>query len=140
MVAYVRRDRRIVAFLHESDRNPVLDSGLQVPAGTVERGESPEIAVLREAREETGLQGLELVRHLGTDYPHWPGVRPQVRQFFELTVGAAPEVWSHVERDGHASGPGHHLNLFWIPIEKAALLAAGQGMFVSKLLDEEGTA
>lgn len=48
------------------------DSGLQVPAGTVEVGESVEAAVLREAAEETGLRKLETVRplvHFPEDLP-----------------------------------------------------------------------
>jgi len=44
-------------------RHPL--NGIQLPAGTVELGESPETAVMREAREETGLDGLRLVRPLG---------------------------------------------------------------------------
>lgn len=135
VVAYIVRDGCILAFLHEEDRNPVLDSGLQVPAGTVEPGESPESAVLREAFEETGLDGLSVVRHVGTDHPHWPGNPPQVRHFFELAVDTAPDEWTHVERDGRATGSGHRFQLFWLPIEKAALLAAGQGMFAAVLTD-----
>lgn len=40
-------------------------SGIQVPAGSVEDGESYETAARREAAEETGLSGLELVGELG---------------------------------------------------------------------------
>ncbi len=42
-------------------------AGVQIPAGTVEEGESPEQAVLREAAEETGLRGLRIRRHLGSE-------------------------------------------------------------------------
>jgi 8-oxo-dGTP pyrophosphatase MutT (NUDIX family) len=40
-------------------------AGVQIPAGTVEPGETPEQAVLREAWEETGLEGLQILRSLG---------------------------------------------------------------------------
>lgn len=40
-------------------------SGVQVPAGSVEDGEDYETAARREAAEETGLSGLELVSRLG---------------------------------------------------------------------------
>ncbi len=47
---------------------------VQIPAGTVEHGESPEEAARREAAEETGLADLLLVRSLGKeDDPPQPG-------------------------------------------------------------------
>jgi 8-oxo-dGTP pyrophosphatase MutT (NUDIX family) len=42
-------------------------AGIQIPAGTVEEGETPEDAARREAAEETGLSGIELRAHLGSD-------------------------------------------------------------------------
>ena len=39
-------------------------AGIQLPAGTVDEGESFATAVLREGWEETGALGLELVREL----------------------------------------------------------------------------
>lgn len=41
-------------------------AGVQIPAGTVEIGENPEQAALREAGEETGLSDLRILRSLGT--------------------------------------------------------------------------
>ncbi len=42
------------------------NAGVQIPAGTVEDGEKPERAVLREATEETGLPGLSVWQYLGS--------------------------------------------------------------------------
>ncbi len=42
-------------------------AGIQIPAGTVEVGEAIELAALREAREESGLNDLHLRAHLGTE-------------------------------------------------------------------------
>lgn len=41
------------------------EAGIQVPAGTIGENETPEDAVQREAREETGLSRLTLVELLG---------------------------------------------------------------------------
>ncbi len=41
------------------------NAGIQIPAGTVEEGETLEQAVLREASEETGLSHVRIVRHIG---------------------------------------------------------------------------
>ena len=50
------------------------NAGIQLPAGTVEEGETPEAAVLREVFEETGLRhGVRIVRGLGQIEETLPG-------------------------------------------------------------------
>lgn len=49
--------RELLVFLHPT-------AGLQVPAGTVETGETPEAAVLRETAEEAGLHSVSIVERL----------------------------------------------------------------------------
>ena len=134
MVAYIVRGDSLVALVHENDENPLLDSGLQVPAGTVHDGEDSAVAVLREAFEETGLRGLRIVRRLGRDEITWPGGPPQVRDFFHLTTDEAPTEWHHIEDDGGTGSP-KPFRLFWIPRSKASLLAAAQGVFVATIED-----
>jgi 8-oxo-dGTP pyrophosphatase MutT (NUDIX family) len=62
VTAFVVRDttagRQVLLFRHPS-------AGIQIPAGTVEAGEAPAVAALREGREETGLRDLAIVRPLG---------------------------------------------------------------------------
>lgn len=52
-------ERELLVFRHPS-------AGIQLPAGTVERGEAIEAALLREVREETGLIDVVLVKRLAT--------------------------------------------------------------------------
>ena len=55
-------------------------AGIQVPAGTVEEGEAPEVAALREAFEETGLSPLSIRRYLGASTEALPeGVRVMLK-------------------------------------------------------------
>jgi 8-oxo-dGTP pyrophosphatase MutT (NUDIX family) len=42
-------------------------AGVQLPAGTVEPGEIPEAAALRETAEETGLSAVTIAAHLGAE-------------------------------------------------------------------------
>lgn len=61
VMAYITHGECLLVFTHPG----ASEAGVQVPAGTVEEGEDPAEAVLREAREETGLTGLKLVSFLG---------------------------------------------------------------------------
>lgn len=51
VLAYITHGNRLLVFRHPH----APEAGIQVPAGTVEEGEDPGTAVLREAAEETGL-------------------------------------------------------------------------------------
>ena len=77
VVCYVIQEGHLLVFTH--DTVPIEVTGVQVPAGTIEAGESPEECVLREVREETGLTMTEFAyRGLitfvsdewGTEYMH----------------------------------------------------------------------
>ena len=131
------RHGRLAVFVHLDDADPLFESGLQVPAGSVEEGESPERAVLREATEETGLRSLRIVRYLGdADYD----MRPYAdalhhRHFFHLAADdPVPEEWEHVER-GSGNDTPRPFRFSWLPIAKAHVLAAGFGAFLGRLTD-----
>jgi 8-oxo-dGTP diphosphatase len=101
--AYItRRDQhgdRLLVFSHPN----APEAGIQVPAGTLLDGERPEDGVLREAHEETGLTGLELVSFLGErlyDLSHVGRDEIHHRSFFHLRCpGTPPSTWRHQETD-----------------------------------------
>ena len=74
----------------------------QVPGGTIELGESPEDAVLREGYEETGLRGLEIVAKLGyleMECPVHAGEIQQRHYFHLICLGEdLPDSWDHIEQ------------------------------------------
>jgi len=67
-------------------------AGIQLPAGTVEAGETPEHAVLREAFEETGLQPLTIRKYLGVKKTHLPAGLRLIHQ--PTRVYARPDATS----------------------------------------------
>ncbi|MBN9149838.1 MAG: NUDIX domain-containing protein [Micrococcales bacterium] len=83
-VGYVVNDGRLLVFTH--DDLPLEITGVQVPAGTIEPGEQPEVAVVREVFEETGI-AVRIARALGVDnYDVWPSkAEVHERHFFQLS-------------------------------------------------------
>jgi 8-oxo-dGTP pyrophosphatase MutT (NUDIX family) len=135
VVAYVVRSGGLAVFVHLEDRDPLLESGLQVPAGTVLTGEPPEAAVLRETEEESGLSGLRIVAALGVEEYDMRPARHEIhrRHFFQLAVtGDVPDVWDHDETDG-GSGDPRPFRFFWIPVEQGHALTAGFGALLSRV-------
>ncbi len=94
------------------------EAGIQVPAGTMRDGESPEDAVLREAREETGLDRLTIVGLLGRqEFDARPLGRDEIhdRWFFHLTCDEeTPDQLRHGEHDpSDRSGEVIPFDFFW---------------------------
>jgi 8-oxo-dGTP pyrophosphatase MutT (NUDIX family)/AcrR family transcriptional regulator len=111
-VAYVVRDGDVLVFTHRP--TPCTEgAGLQVPGGGVHDGEDPAVAVVREVREETGLD-VEIVRPLGTVTR---GGR-ELHHFHVAPLGPTPDAWDHDERsDGDV--PLWTFSLFWLPVPVA---------------------
>lgn len=131
--AYVTRGDDLLVFRHRD--YPLHEVGVQVPAGTVRPGESPEDAATREVREESGLAELRLVRLLGVaDWDLRPG-KPEVHEshFFHFVAPQdSPDKWTwHEEHDGLRE-PTAFL-FWWLPLTKGHVLAAGMSALLSRI-------
>ncbi len=98
---------KVTAFVTRSSRNgrelllfehPF--AGIQIPAGTVEAGESPEVAAIREVREETRLEVNFTERFLGAEEERLPESQRVIAT--PTRVYARPDVtsfdWAYVRR------------------------------------------
>ena len=137
-----RRTLKVMAYVTNAGRLLLLhhptapESGVQVPGGTVEPGEDPARAAVREAHEETGLEGLRLVGLLGeTEHPVPERGEAHRRLFYHLACPGRPaETWRHVER--HASdGSGPVVFAFtWARLpDGVPPLAPGHGALIERL-------
>ena len=136
VLCYIVRDGQLLVFRHiDYDLEQV---GIQVPAGSIRQGESPEDAALREAREETGLSQFSVVRKLGqTTYDISPYRHEiQHRHMFQLQVHEPTrQRWPSQElHDGQQ--PPTRLECFWIPLRNAHVLQAGQGALIGAIAEE----
>lgn len=111
--AYITHNNRLLIFSHPHSPG----AGIQVPAGTMHPGESPEAAALREAIEETGLTNLTLVGLIGEqqrDMSDFGMDEIHHRYFYHLRCdGDPPETWQHYESDPSSAGGGPYLFEFW---------------------------
>jgi 8-oxo-dGTP diphosphatase len=132
-----RLGERLLVFSHPN----APEAGIQVPAGTMRDDESPAAAALREAHEETGLEGLELVRLLGEQIRDMADSgRDEIhhRWFFHLRCsGDPPAIWRNYEPDPDDGSPELPLfELFWAPLpEGIPDLIADHGIMLPALLD-----
>ncbi|HEV7934207.1 MAG TPA: NUDIX domain-containing protein [Actinomadura sp.] len=133
VLCYVVRNERLLVFRHID--YSYEEVGIQVPAGSIRQGETPEEAALREAREETGFTQFKVVRKLGEiTYDISPyRFEIQRRHVFSMELTEpTPERWVSQELHDGEQDPTN-FECFWIPLEAAHILQSGQGALLGVL-------
>lgn len=107
-------------------------AGWQVPAGTVEPGESLLEALHREIHEESGLRGLELVGQLGSHMNYQNGFS---RHAYHLA--APPGLAASWPHRVHGIGEDHGMvfEYSWVPLSSLPPLHARFARWIPALLE-----
>ncbi len=137
-LAYIVHDGRLLVFRHRD----FPEAGIQVPGGTLAENEPPEAAALREATEETGLQGLRVIRLVGEQVRQVTSAElNQIhhRYFFLLNcTETPPETWTHAESDPSEGGPAPiYFEFFWARLPNGVPPLSGQQDYcLNKLINQ----
>lgn len=137
VLAYIVHQGRLLVFRHRD----FPEAGIQVPGSALEAGEQPERAILREAREETGLEHLHLIRMVGEQVRLMTSENMNFihhRYFFLLKCAETPpETWIHAENDPSDVSPEPiWLEFFWAKLPNGIPpLSGGQDYCLNKAID-----
>jgi 8-oxo-dGTP pyrophosphatase MutT (NUDIX family) len=98
--------------------HPHLNAGTQLPAGTVDDGETFDHAVLRETTEETGLSSIRIASRLAIMHYALSDEKTQVeRHLYALTLTApCADRWEHFAQE-----EGLVFSLYWLDIDRARI-------------------
>lgn len=128
---YITRDweGRIQILVFEQN---TVGAGIQIPKGTVEDGETPLEAVLREMVEETGLTNLKVKGLIAQDYAeHYSGAIHK-RYFYHLLSNESRPTWQH-NPTGLNEG-NLRFTFYWIEENDNVVLTKGHGDYLYRVL------
>lgn len=136
VIAYIIRKRdfhrskaathELLVFAHQG----LPDVPIQVPAGTIDPGETPEAALFREIWEESGLTEVQLRRRLGVQELVLQD-KPRQQQYFLLeAVAPLPDRWDH-QVQGSGLDAGLVFSYFWLTSEQGFDIYSGQTAFLN---------
>jgi|SRR5690625_2310389 len=110
-------------------RHPIAEAGIQIPKGTVKPNENTYNAVIREVKEETGLEVFEVESLIAEDYWENDDGAMHHRFFYKINVSNTPDNWDY-EPTGGGDEEGLIFHYFWIFSKDEVELIRGHGDYL----------
>ena len=102
VVLRLRAGMEVLAFRHP-------EAGLQIVKGTIESGETPERAAVRELGEEAGVESARSMGRFGS-----LEIGDDTWHFVRVQASDLPDRWVHRCKDDG----GHDFAFFWHPLDQ----------------------
>ncbi|MFY0804459.1 NUDIX hydrolase [Peribacillus frigoritolerans] len=120
-------ETQVLVFQH-----PIKEAGIQIPKGTVKPQEDAYQAVIREMKEETGLENFHVEKLITEDF--WENVDGAIhnRYFYQISVSNVPDEWDH-QPAGGGDEAGLIFHFFWISSEHEVQLIKGHGDYLNRI-------
>ncbi|MDF1996470.1 NUDIX domain-containing protein [Peribacillus frigoritolerans] len=120
-------ETQVLVFQH-----PIKEAGIQIPKGTVKPQEDAYQAVIREMKEETGLEYFHVEKLITEDF--WENVDGAIhnRYFYQISVSNVPDEWDH-QPTGGGNEAGLTFHFFWISSEHEVQLIKGHGDYLNRI-------
>ena len=133
VVAYIIRQQSSFKELLVFEHLDHPDAGVQVPAGTVQENESVENALLREIKEEAGLEFIKPDTYLGK-FEYFRKDRNELHLRHVFVVKPQLKIadeWIHIVKSNDEDND-LRFRFYWLAFEKAgAVLEVDQGKYLS---------
>ncbi len=132
---YVTRikDRRqqVLVFQHKN----LPDAGIQIPKGTVKEDEDTFSAVIREVKEETGIQRFEVEKLITEDYWENDDGAMHNRYFYKIVCNEMADEWEY-NPTGGGEEEGLTFQFFWVASVEEVELIRGHADYLKLIFDE----
>ncbi|EKE30875.1 MutT/NUDIX family protein [Salimicrobium jeotgali] len=115
-------------------QHPIKEAGIQIPKGTVKIGEDTYDAVIREIKEETGLEKFTVEKLLVDDLWRNDDGAIHNRFFYKINVTEERDQW-HYKPTGGGEEEGLMFKFFWISSLSETNLIRGHGDYLSLIFD-----
>ncbi|WP_226577616.1 NUDIX hydrolase [Halobacillus litoralis] len=130
VVRYQSGEPQVLVFRH-----PIKEAGIQIPKGTVQAGEDPYDAVVREIKEETGLENVIADQWIADDLWENDDGALHHRFFYKLHVSEERDDWSYSPTGG-GEEKGLTFRFLWISSADEVELIRGHGDYLNAIFKQ----